>query len=180
MLVYLLQGPGKGRAGLRIETDDKDLVWSVILIQEVLQGADRNFCCLLNRETVGAAADSGKGNGGEHIPCGNLHTAAIAVCQQGMFIIAASPPLRTDSMDNMPGGQVESRGENSLASCTTAYLSADSQQFRTGGSMDSPINPATAKQAAVCRIDDGIDVKCGDIRLYKGDHCRLHKEVPGE
>ncbi len=96
-----MQSPGKGRAGLGIETDDKDLVWSAILIQEVLQGADRNFCRLLNWETVGAAADSGKGNGGEHILCGNLHTAAIAVCQQGMFVITASPPLRSDGMDNM-------------------------------------------------------------------------------
>ncbi len=173
---YLVQGPGKGRAGLRIETDDKDLVWPVILAQEVLQGADRNFCRLLKRKTVGAAADGGKGNGGEHILCGNLHTAAIAVCQQGMFVIAASPPLRSDGMDNMLCRQVESRGENSLANRTTAYLFADSQQFRTGGSMDSPINSATAEQAAVCRINNGINFKCGDIRLYKGYHCRLQKK----
>ena len=57
-----------------------------------------------------------------------------------------------------------------LTCWTTAQCAAFCQQCRTRGTMDSTIDTTTAKQAAVRRIDNRIDIECCNIRLYDRDH----------
>jgi hypothetical protein len=58
-------------------------------------------------------------------------------------------------MDHPACREPESRRDPRLAGRTAAQITAKVEQFRTGGTVDGPIDATTTEQTAVGGVDDG-------------------------
>ena len=120
-------------------------------------------------EAVGAGADRGEGDGAAAEIAGDFQRAPIATRQQFGLALASAVPDRTDGVDDVAGGQVETRRGLGVAGGAAAENSARGQQFRPGGAVDGAVHAAAAEQRGVGRVDDGIDVLTGEIALDQLD-----------
>ena len=91
---------------------------------------------------------------------------AIAGSEQLFLALVAAAPDRPDCMDDVLCLQAIFAAARDLGRAGTGAgveRAALGQQFRSGGAMDGAVDPAAAEQRAVRRIDDGVDLKRGDV-----------------
>ncbi|MNN57230.1 hypothetical protein D3C81_1722070 [compost metagenome] len=99
------------------------------------------------------------------------HADAVAVGVGKLFVLAlaAAMPDRADRVDHVRRGQAPARGDHCLAGGATAVRVADrAAGLHDGGAagpVDGAVDAAAAQQAAVGRVDDGIDFHPGDVAM---------------
>ena len=90
---------------------------------------------------------------------GKIERRAIAGCEQFFLACAAALPHRTDGVDDVLRRQPIAARDFGRPGFAAAKPCTFRAQFRARRAMDRAVDPATAEQAAVCCIDDGIDVQ---------------------
>lgn len=92
--------------------------------------------------------------------------AALLLCQPKTIPVAgdelfplailAAAPDRADGVDDVPAGQPIGPRELCLPDPAAAEPAALRQQLRSRRAMDAAVHAASAEEALVCRVDDGI------------------------
>src|SRR3954451_3677254 len=72
-------------------------------------------------------------------------------------------PDRSDRVNDMPGGKSVAFGDLGIACCAATEGTAFSQQLRPGRAMNRAVDTAAAEQRFIRSVDDGVNVKCGDV-----------------
>jgi hypothetical protein len=142
------------------------------LIQRPQHGLERDHRCPLRRETVSAGRDRGEGNRGETMVVRQHQRVAITGGEQPVLAALAAAPDRANSVDDVARGQPEARRDLRLAGVATGEDLAGSAKPRAGRPMNRAVNAAAAEQSLVCGIDDGVDVKLGDVAFDDLDAVR--------
>jgi hypothetical protein len=81
-------------------------------------------------------------------------------------------------MDDMPGGETIAAGQLRLAGRTAAEHATFGQQLGAGGAMDRAVDTAATEQRRIGRVDNGVDLKPGDIAGFQADpqmHARFYE-----
>ena len=145
-------------------------------MQELLHSLYGNFCRILIRETEHAGGDAAERDAFQPGFCGLRQAGAVAGGQQGAVPCSDVPghdgPHR---VQNIPAGQVESRGEFGLPGGLLVALlrhqaGTGAAQLYPGKGMDAVVDAAVAGHiaaghAAVGGVDDGVALQRGDVAL---------------
>ncbi len=84
-------------------------------------------------------------------------------------------PVRSHSVDDPGGGQIEARSGDSpshrktVRQARSPQLPASREKLRPRGTMDGPIDPTSAQQGGVGGVDHGVDLLPGDVPLNRLD-----------
>jgi hypothetical protein len=139
-----------------VKTDESDILYGVIYRQELRYCTNRNSRCLVYRITIGASADRRKSHSARTIFYSKTQSIPITIRQQFCFAESTAMPYGTDRVYHPFGGQTISSGNDSFSRIASSYPSAFSKQLRTGSPMYGAVYASSPKQAAVCRVDNGI------------------------
>jgi hypothetical protein len=78
---------------------------------------------------------------------------------------------RPDRVDDVARRQPIAGRHPRLPDRAAAERAALGQQFRSGGSMNRSVHTASAEQAGVRRVDDGVDLEAGDVARHDDHSC---------
>ncbi len=88
-----------------------------------------------------------------------LDTAAIARCEQRIFVTGTAVPNRSDGMDHVPRREQVAFGDLGVAGLAAVQHPAFGEQFGAGGIMDRTIDAASAEQRRIRSVDDGVNAQ---------------------
>lgn len=150
-----------GVFGLFVKTDEEDLVkggW--VGGEESPHRSDGNGGGPVQRESIDAGADGGKGDGPAVMRQGQFQTGAVTGGQHSLLPMSAAVPYRTGGMQNVFCGQ-RITFCNFSAPCFTAVQGpAFSQEGRAGPPVDGPVHTPSSQKRGIGGVDDGI---CPDL-----------------
>lgn len=168
--MYLRKGLIVGIHILLFKGNEDHPVENAVVVQEISYRLARDFSCVFTRIPVQAGADAAESDGFEAIQRRQLQTVLIAVPQGFLTFLQLTKSIhRADRMDNVLGWQLMSPSNDRISGGTTIEFSAFRQKPRAGGAMDGAIDAAAAEQAAVCCIDNRVDLEFGYVPSDKAD-----------
>ena len=106
--------------------------------------------------------------------CGEREALDVTTFQKLVFAFVAAVPHRPDGVDDEFGRQIVAFGDLGLAGFTALEHHALGQKLGPGRAVNGPVHAAPAQQCCVRGIDDGINVKRGNITLenFKRRHVK--------
>jgi hypothetical protein len=125
--------------------------------QRVRCCGNRNLRRALGGETVDAGGDGGKANRSKAVGLTEFDRAGVARGQRLIFAPATAVPDRADSVDDMPGRQPMAGRDFGVTGLATIEGTAFGQEFGAGSAVNRAIDAATAEQARVSGVDDGVN-----------------------
>lgn len=144
--------------------------------QEPAHSSDRQLRRMIRREAIHTRRDAGESDALQPMLRRESERVRVTRAQQLRLTIAAAVPDRTDGVYHMPGLELVALGDLRLARLATVQAHALAHQIGTGSPVNHAIHAASTHERGVGRIDDGIDIKLGDIAfedLEVGGHCFL-------
>ena len=143
-------------------------------------GAKRDHRGPLWREAVSAGRDGWIGDRDKAVLRSEVENVPITSGEQPVLAALATAPNRSDSVDHVPGLEAESRRDLGLARLASAKRGASLLQIVARGAMDRTVNAASAKQALIGGVDDGVNVERGDVAfddLDPAGHARIGRPL---
>src|SRR5262245_66192220 len=164
----------------RAEAAEDDTLDGMRLAERRCDRANRDERRALGWKTVSGGRDCGIGDRGEAVLGGKREAVAIAAREQPVFAALAATPDGANGVDHMARLEAETGRDLGLARLATAERGASLFKLGAGGAMDRAIDAATAEQAPIGGVDDGVDVERGDIALDDLDavkHSRIGRRA---
>ena len=130
----------------------------------------RYFCRRDPGITIRAGADTGKGDTLYAIRHSQCQRVAVTITKMHVFTHAAALPDRPHGMNDPSGGQIKPGGYLRLPRPASTQGPVIGKERRSGRGMNGAVNAAATQQGMIRRIDDGVYIQSGDIRLQYLKH----------
>ncbi len=114
-------------------------------------------------KAINAGTDRGEGDGADLVLGCQFKTAAVAGGEFLVFVVVSSAPDGPDGVKDPLGRKAEAGSSFGFTGSAAIQIAAGVEQFGAGGAMDGAVDTAAAEQRGVGRVDDDIDVQCGDV-----------------
>jgi len=131
-------------------------------------GADGDVGGEFGREAVDAGADAGEGDGLDVFLFESEFEAGLVAGGKEVFLsVGVVVPDGAHGVDDVFGGEVESRGDAGLSGRATADGFAGPEQLGAGGTVDGSVDTSASAQAFIGGVYNGVDFELGDVSKYR-------------
>jgi len=114
---------------------------------------------LFDEGSVNAGDDAREGWAGVCSGRCNFKRATIAGGEQLCFALPPTAPNRPDRVNDVSSGEAIALGQL----CVAGHAVSRQAAFRPGGTMNRPAYPTAGEQRLVCGVDDGVNLKRGEV-----------------
>jgi len=149
---------------LRVEANEDDGIYAAG-IDVKSDCVDGDAGCTIRWKRVDAGADGGKCDGADLMLAGEFKTAAVAACEEIVFIAVASMPDGADGVEDPFGRESETGSGLGVAGGAALKFAAGSKKFGAGGAMNGSIDAATAEERGIRGVHDRVNSLCCDVIL---------------
>jgi len=142
-------------------------------VGECSDRGDSDDCRELERVCVRAGADGRERNGFEIVLGCQPQRIFITGGEELWLTPTATPPYRTDGMDDPTGFEPVCVGDTSLTGWTAAELATLFQEAWSSRIVNGPINTPAPEEGGVRSVYDRVDVESGDVTtdgMYSSNH----------
>src|SRR5262245_38086183 len=156
-----------------VKGDEEDAIEFACSGSRLADGDGRG---VIERVTVDAAADRGKGDRSHVMLAAEVERGAVTRREERGLAVRPAPPDRTNRVNHVPRTKIES-GCNAAfpgwTSHTRLYLGDRQTRFielMSRCPMNGAVDAAASKHPLVCRVDDGVNVELRDVATNDFNH----------
>ena len=163
------QGLAVGPKGLGTKQDETDLVKSALMRQNAfLDRRQGHGGGLVQGIAVSPGAQAGKGYAAQPVPDGQVQGTPISRSQEAGVLRNAAKD-RTHRVNDLFNGQAAGGGDHRLAGGAPSQPARLGLNVRPASPVNGAVHPAAGNQAAVGRVDNGLDVSRGDVAFSQSE-----------